>query len=70
MSECSRFIEFANNKISTPEVAGWEESLPKEGWTLAQRTLVTKMMKVTSSFMAIFEREREKVKDRYVEIDL
>ena len=46
MSECERFVSFANPDIESVSTSGWEEAVPKEGWTQLQKTLYSKMVKV------------------------
>ena len=46
MSECERYVSFANPDIEGVSTSGWEEAVPKEGWTQLQKTLYSKMVKV------------------------
>ena len=50
MHECDKFVSFANPRLASggeeEELAGWEESIPREGWSQAQAKLFSKVMKV------------------------
>jgi len=50
MHECDKFVSFANPRLASggeeDELAGWEESIPREGWSPAQAKLFSKVMKV------------------------
>ena len=50
MNECDRFVSFANPRLcgagDEEELSGWEEAVPRDGWTAAQAKIFSKMMKV------------------------
>ena len=50
MNECDRFVSFANPRLcgagDEEELTGWEEAVPRDGWSAAQAKLFSKMMKV------------------------
>ena len=52
MNECERFCSFANPRLCSSgqgeeeELVGWEEAIPREGWSPAQAKLFSKMLRV------------------------
>ena len=50
MNECDRFVSFANPRLcgagDEEDLSGWEEAIPRDGWSAAQAKLFSKMMKV------------------------
>jgi len=46
MNECDKFVVFANPDLTDESIQGFEESIPKDGWTQQQKILYHKMMRV------------------------